>query len=492
MITEMLVFVGLAMVVGVVFLALPLLRRPQVSAVRADYDMEVYRDQLGEVDRDLNRGLLTETQAEAARLELQRRLLAADSEAQTVSATTAPDAGVERSRYKTRLALAILLIVLLPVGTFAIYGVLGHPALPDRPFVDQQAQRLGVSVDKLESMLADADTLEADAQAHPKDQKRWLTLAQTRSSLMQPSKALIAYDQALALGPVSGEVWGEVGEANVQASDGGVSDRAKTAFVNALRQDRDDARSRYYLGMAEAQQGHGTVAIAIWRDLLESSAPDAPWVPMIRSRISQVAQQDKIPPVAVSPVHPLDLIDGKAKVKVDPDMAAAMAGAQADAARPDGQGFSAGEQSMVTGMVQRLKDRLADNPDDYQGWMRLGRSLRVMGDLAGSAEAYGKAAALKTGPDALEPLFNQALALIEQAQKTGDSDGPGKEFFAVVDKVEALKSDSPDALYLGGLADSLKGNVESARQKWTALLQSMPRESEARKALQRQIDGLAN
>ena len=61
-------------VVGV--LAWPVLRRGQSVATRADYDITVFQDQLKEVDRDLARGVLTASEADAARLEIQRRILA--------------------------------------------------------------------------------------------------------------------------------------------------------------------------------------------------------------------------------------------------------------------------------------------------------------------------------------------------------------------------------------------------------------------------------
>ena len=47
---------------------------------RAAFNATVYRDQLGEVQSDRERGLIGEGDAEAARIEIARRLLAADAE----------------------------------------------------------------------------------------------------------------------------------------------------------------------------------------------------------------------------------------------------------------------------------------------------------------------------------------------------------------------------------------------------------------------------
>lgn len=56
----------------------PLLRGSRPGAERASFDQAVYRDQLQELDRDIERGLLTPEEAAATRLEVQRRILAAD------------------------------------------------------------------------------------------------------------------------------------------------------------------------------------------------------------------------------------------------------------------------------------------------------------------------------------------------------------------------------------------------------------------------------
>lgn len=475
---QLVLFVGLSLVTAGVFVAWPLLRRPAGSAIRADYDLRVYRDQLGEIDRDFDRGLLTQAQADAARVEIQRRMLAADSEAQAAAQAAAP------SGQKTRVALAVMLAILIPLGALVLYGALGRPGMPDFPFIAQQAKQMGLEVAQLEQLQQQEQALAAEAEANPKDQARWLKLAEARASLRESSQALIAYDRALALGPVTAETWASIGESHVLASDGSVSEQARTAFVNALRQDRSDARARYYLGLARLQDGNGQEALAIWRDLSSTSAEDDPWMGMLRARMGQVARKENLPPMAVSPVHPLDLIDGKAQVVVDQ---AAVTRQQADAARKPGEGFSGDEQQMIKTMVQRLKDRLAEQPDNYDGWMQLGRSLMVMKDPANAAEAYGKAAALK--PTALEPLFNQAMAIMETAAAADQAD-PDPAFFEVVAKVQAIDANSPDALYLGGMADSLKGDKAAAKDKWSRLLATMPKDSPPFKALERQIQSL--
>lgn len=457
----------------VAFVVLPLLRRPADSAVRAEYDLRVYKDQLGEIDRDVERGLLTEVQAENARLEIQRRMLAADAEIRAAK-------GRADAR-GPRLAAAATAAIVLPIGAALLYGLLGTPGLPDQPYASRQAQRMGVDTAGLDAMRQEMDQLAARLEANPQDQDGWLDLAVGRKSLEQYDKALAAFDRALRLGPVPAEVWSELGETQVMLGGGQINAQAQAAFRNALRADRQDPRARYYLGLAAVQAGEPLTGLAIWRDLSASSPPEAPWMPMLRQRMAQVAQGEGVMPIAVAPAHPLDLADGTATVEVDENAAAR---AQADAARPEGQGFTGDEQAMIQGMVESLAGKLAENPDNYDGWMQLGRSYMVLGQPDKAAEAYAGAA--KARPDDLQSRFNRAMVLLEV------EGAPTPAFFDQVAEVQALSPGTPDALYLGGLAAQVKGDTEEARRQWTELLDHLPEGSEARAAVEKQLQALGN
>lgn len=472
MTAQFLIFALLALATTVA-VVLPLLRRTGASAVRAEYDLRVFKDQLAEIDRDVERGLLNDAQAASARVEIQRRMLAADTE---IRGTKAGAAGAGRP---LRIGTAVTTAILLPVGAVLLYGSLGAPGLPDQPFAARQAERMGLDTASVESLRQELDALATRLEAEPTDQDGWLDLAFGRKQLEQYDKALTAFDKALRLGPVPGEVWSEVGETQVMTSGGDIPAQAKVAFLNALRADRTDPRARYYLGLFEVQSGDPLAGLAMWRDLSAGSPPDAPWMPMLRQRMAQVAQAEGVMPIAVTPAHPLDLADGSATVAVDEG--AAMR-AEADAGRAPGEGFSGDEQAMVQDMVAGLAERLADNPDDYDGWMRLGRSYMVLGEAEKAAEAY--AAAAKAKPDDVQAPFNRAMVLLEV------DDGPTQAFFDQVAALQALAPDTPDAHYLGGLAAKLQGDDAEARRLWTLLRDALPEGSDARAAIEAQLRGL--
>ena len=111
------------MTVAAIFAVLwPLGRRP--AAVSAGHDLRVYRDQLDEIARDQAAGRIGEKEAEAARVEVSRRLLAA-AEQQSAAPVASPPS---RKR-----AVALAALVLLPLLSGSLYLALGSPSLPSQP-----------------------------------------------------------------------------------------------------------------------------------------------------------------------------------------------------------------------------------------------------------------------------------------------------------------------------------------------------------------------
>src|ERR1700748_258117 len=102
----------------------PLSRRGGTSG---GSDIAVYRDQLDEIGRDRAAGLIGEAEAEAARVEVSRRLIGAADAAKTTKPANAA------SPLWRRRATAVAGLVLLPLGAAALYLVLGSPQMPGEP-----------------------------------------------------------------------------------------------------------------------------------------------------------------------------------------------------------------------------------------------------------------------------------------------------------------------------------------------------------------------
>ncbi len=283
------IWIAFALVVAATLgtLLYPLLRAPKPAATRADYDLAVYRAQLAEVDADVDRGLVTPDQADAVRLEVQRRML-------EIGRTG--DAAPSDDRRARRMA-AIVIAVIVPAGAGLLYASRGNPQLPDAPYAERLKHDPAV-------ILADAAYgMEKQLAAHPSI-AGYQRLSELYVQQQDFEHATTAIRRAIALGANDAPDWATLGENTVLSADGIVTPPALAAFARALRLDPREPRARFYAGMAEAQIGHLKGAVAIWRDLEKDSKPDAPWLPLLRQQTATAARLGKFDPSTVPPAAP--------------------------------------------------------------------------------------------------------------------------------------------------------------------------------------------
>lgn len=429
-------------------LVVPLLRPRAAVADRAEFDLTVYRDQLKEVDADVERGLLSTQQAEAARTEIKRRMLAAADK---------PEAAAAAGRsYK---GLAALLAVLVPTAALALYVLLGHPELPDQPFAARQDTRQDAQMAEMAGLL---DKLAERLKQTPDDVEGWAMLARSARAMERHDYAAEAFGRLVALGQKDAAIYAGLGE-SLLFRDQAVTPRAIAAFQDALRLDPKDVRSRFYLGMARMETGDAEGAIAIWKEMEASAPADAEWLAGVRARIADAAATAGLDPARIA-----------AKA---PDLGAASSSPPAEAADT---------QAMITSMVDRLAAKLKDNPGDAEGWKRLGRAYRVQQKLDLAKDAYGKAMALLPG----DVEVRMAYADVLLAQAPDPAKALPAEFVQTIQAVLQLDPNHGEALFYAGIAAAQSGQVAEARAVWTRLRDTLPEGSPERAAVQKQIDGL--
>lgn len=395
--------------------ALALLRRPEAPRAAA-YDVQVYRDQLREVARDAERGVIAPDEADRARLEISRRMLEADRAAQQEAATAA------RRPPQLATAVALLGIAALMGGAFVLYQRIGAAGYPDQPLAGRIAAANALydarpTQDEAEKTAAAdrpampapdpqftdlMERLRAAVAQRPNDPEGLALLARNEANLGNLRAGWEAQRRLVALkgDQASAGDFAQLGEYMVAAAGGLITAEAEAAFAAALERDARNGLARYYIGLMMAQNGRGDRAFRIWDNLLRDGPADAPWVQPIRDNIEMlawIAGETNYTPPAVGERGPSA-----------EDMAAAAQMSPEDRAQ------------MIRGMVEQLNDRLAAEGGTAEDWAKLISALRMLGE-------NDRAAAIWTEAQGRFAQFPEDLAKIRAAAEGDLPAAPGMD-----------------------------------------------------------------
>jgi cytochrome c-type biogenesis protein CcmH len=351
------------------------LGRKAASSPAGGNDLLVYQDQLDEIGRDRGAGLIGQAEAEAARIEVSRRILAA-ADAQTTANSPARSPAQARLTRRMAAFAALVAVLILPLG---LYLALGSPNIPGQPaFARVSKPQNGQSIENLVGQV------EAHLASNPDDGSGWEVIAPVYLRLGRFDDAVMARRKSLALNGESGARYADLGEALTAAANGVVTDEAKQAFTSAVAHDPDESKARYFLGLADEQDGNREGAAARWRAMLQDAPAGAPWVGFVRSALGRVTGES-VPPAAGP--------------------------SNADVAAANGMNDDQ-RAEIIRGMVVRLADQLHANGDDVDGWLRLVRAYIVLGDRDKAKGAAGDARrALSSRPDDVKRIDDLAKGL---------------------------------------------------------------------------------
>ncbi len=372
-----------------VYLAMPLWRGLWGSGENRT-DMAIYRDQLAEVARDLERGVLSEDEAERTRAEVARRLLAADKAGHGV-ATTGP---VQGSRI---MAIAVVLIVGL--GALALYSSLGLPGYPDLPLAERlaAAEEMRASrpsqlegeeaaaglpkpdVGATEDYIAMVDQLRTIVMTRPDDQQGWELLARHEASLANYADAARAQAHLIELRGAAAATEDLVNLADmmVAATAGAVSPEAEAVLREILRRDTENLAALYYLGLLYAQTDRPDVAFRLWRVVIESGQTEVIHVQLARGQIEEAAFRAGVDDYEL----PAERGPNAAQIAEAADMSAE------------------DRTAMIEGMVAQLSARLASDGGTAEEWARLINAYGVLGETERALAIYQEAVLVFAGSE---------------------------------------------------------------------------------------------
>ena len=348
--------------------------------MRSSYDVQIYKDQLKEVEADLARGTLSEAEAKASRTEVSRRLLAAaDAEASETSTGNAPKGA--------SLALAIVVTLAVLAGGFGVYQRLGVQGMPDFPLADRVSARPSQAVAE-KAAAQDAaglpDIVQIDPEHlklveqlqdvlkdRPDDLRGHQMLADNLAQLGKYAEARVAQDTVMrVLGDAATAAnYAAHAEIMIVAANWYVSPAAEEALAHVFQIDPSNQLARYYAGVLMIQRQDYAQTYSLWSGLLEEGPADAPWISVIENQIEAVAAEAGITP-------------------------STLAGPSAGQVNAAGDMTAEERDDMVRGMVSQLSERLATEGGSADEWARLIRAYGVLGETGKASEVWNEARAV--------------------------------------------------------------------------------------------------
>lgn len=371
----MILWAAFAITAAVVIAALarPMLLERTDAVDPREADLAIYRDQLAEIDADLDRGLINDLEAENARVELARRLLKSE-EVNSRNKDQAPDKASGEvklndenaaANWTSPASVAYASAVIIPLLALTVYLAVGSPTMPGMP----QSARMQAAPGKstVEQLVA---KVEAQLRETPEDGRGWDAVAPVYLRLRRFDDATNAFAQAIRLQGETTKRLRGFAEATVLANNGIVGETAQRAYRRILAIEPGDTEARFWLALADEQEGKVDKAKEVYGLLLKEAAPDAPWRKVVEARLDRLGT----PPSTAGQSAPATAATGEANTPsqeppgpTPEDVAAAKQLSPKD------------QQAFINSMVERLAGKLEKNPADLDGWLRLVRAYAVLG-----------------------------------------------------------------------------------------------------------------
>lgn len=407
-------FVLTAMIsIATVFVSAPFIRGMERRRLDSASDIAVFRDQLAEVEHEASLGLIDPAQAEMARTEIKRRLLAAS---EAVGSTLPPLSRGERSL----AAIGVASVVVF--GSVGLYALTGHfeqvsdtPIAGQLPALAKQSAKMAGAPETTPSpMLAPATSETASSmiprareplppveemiqrlvtrlQRNPKDVEGWRMLGWSYVNMKHYTEAAAAYAKAIEINPDSVDFRDSRVDALIHAAKGLVTPQAKEANDETLKGHPKDSRARFIRGLAIEQSGDKEAALKVWNELLGELDNNDPYAQDIRQRIARGGKEldsESAQPTAGVATASAAIADAGPSAPLAPT---GEKGPRPEDIRNAEAMTPADRQAMIQHMVDSLENRLEQSPNDADGWIKLMRSRSTLGDRDKAKSAFEKA-----------------------------------------------------------------------------------------------------
>ena len=349
-------------------------------------DLKFYKSQLSEIEKDIAKGAISPEEAEQLKVEISRRILKNKNQSLLTFSFQSTN---------SRLKFAIILGGFMSFLAFGLYSSLGSfgyfdfsqknrieaakllkdtrpsqqeawAALSDVKTINTPEGEMGKIITKLRKI----------SQERPDDIVGLRYLIRTEASLNNFENAAVAQMSLVKLlgEKVLTEDLYQLAELMVISLNGYVSPEAEALFRKVLSQDEDNGGALYYLGLMYANLDRPDLSFEIWRKLLNRGPDDAPWIPLIRQQIVEVAwragnNRYELPTNTIVPPNGPTQADIEASNEMTAD----------------------GRREMISNMVEGLANRLESEGGTSDEWARLIKALSVLGESDRAKKIWAEA-----------------------------------------------------------------------------------------------------
>ena len=322
----------------------PLLNKSNQTDIEKNQLLGIYRSQLVEIKREEKSGLLSSKETKAAKLEVERRLLKASDKK-------------GRLLYNGGVLLPLLLTVTLIVSGLFFYINTGNPSL------SSLKKSNGALVNNTQAIEINEilRKMEAHLKANPNDMEAWVLMAQSRLKQGKYFEASNAFARAYDLSDNDLNLLIQQGEALINLAGGQLTPASNLAFGTAMKLNPNHPAPKYYLGLGRYQGGNIEGALEVWEQLLLVSDENNTWVPNLKNQIERAKKE-----LGVGAANLENMTEQE-------------------------------QEAFIESMIASLREKLLENPDDLEGWLRLARSEIVKGRPQFGLEALLKAEVLADG-----------------------------------------------------------------------------------------------
>ena len=282
------------LIVALMYVLPPALRADASTSTdenaRRNANIAIYRDQLAELEADLNNGIVSQEQYAQDRDDIERRLLEDTTTEKATKKPVALPAGARKHAYMVGVGLALVAVIFYlrvgtPEGIANVAGTGGMATTIGGNPTGAPAERSQAQIE------ANVATLAKRLQANPADAQGWTMLARSYVSMERYGEATGAYAKATELTPNDADLWAEYARASALAGGGKFDAKTMELIDRALKVEPNNLRALGLAGGAEYEAKNYQKAIAYWERLLKQMPQNPEATQIITARIDEAKKQ---------------------------------------------------------------------------------------------------------------------------------------------------------------------------------------------------------